>query len=122
MEQSISNNNKSIAYAIYMMMGSYFKKAVCKSEILRKNLLLVYAETKRDNQIRLEERCENYIENFIVPNVPDEIFQDMVEVYFVNNKETNTLEVIFVGFDWKITMWGDSSAKGVRFDYIFSEQ
>lgn len=113
----INNTNDAITYVIYMIMGSYFKKAVCKSTMKEKQLKVVYCETKRDTQIKMEERCINYIENRFLDVAPEEIFNDMVEVHFaVNHKEKRT-DVVFIGFDWKLTMWGTSSNKGIMFDY-----
>ena len=114
----INNTNDAIVYIIYMIMGSYFKKTICKSTMREKQLKIVYCETKRDTQINIEERCINYIENKFIGVVPEEIFGDMVEVQFVLNRKENRTDVVFIGFDWKLTMWGTNSSKGVMFDYI----
>lgn len=118
---NISNINDTAAYVVYMIMGSYFKKAVCTSSIKERQLKVVYSETKRDNQMNLEERCINYIDSKIVPYVPEEIFEDMVEVHFVPNKKENRLDVVFIGFDWKLTMWGVQQGNIVLFNYDFKE-
>lgn len=113
----INNTNDAITYVIYMIMGSYFKKAVCKSTMKEKQLKVVYCETKRDTQIKMEERCINYIENKFIGVAPEEIFDDMVEVHFKLNHEEKRTDVVFIGFDWKLTMWGVNSSKGIMFDY-----
>lgn len=115
----VNDNNSVTSYIIYMIMGSYFKKAVCKSEMKERQLRVVYSETKKDNQIKIEERCANYIDSRIVGVIPDEIFDDMVEVKFIPNKKENRLDVLFTGFDWKLLMWGVNSPKGMMFDYKF---
>lgn len=113
----INNTNDAIVYVIYMIMGSYFKKAVCKSTMKEKQLKVVYCETKRDTQIKMEERCINYIENKFIGVAPEEIFDDMVEVHFALNHKEKRTDVVFIGFDWKLTMWGVNSSKGIMFDY-----
>lgn len=113
----INNTNDAIAYVIYMIMGSYFKKTVCKSTMKERQLKVVYGETKRDNQIKMEERCINYIENKFIGVAPEEIFGDMVEVRFKPNEKEDRIDVIFTGFDWELTMWGNSTNKGIMFDY-----
>lgn len=118
----INNSNDEIAYVVYMIMGSYFKKTVCKSTMKEKQLKVVYCETKRDTQIKMEERCINYIDARLVGVVPEEIFEDMVEAHFVPNTKEHRLDVVFEGFDWKLRMWGVNSSKGIMFDYKFVSQ
>lgn len=115
----INNSNDAIAYVVYMIMGSYFKKTVCMSTIKERQLKVVYCETKRDTQIKMEERCINYIDTKLVGEVPEEIFNDMVEVHFIPNTKEHRLDVLFEGFDWKLRMWGVNSSKGIMFDYKF---
>lgn len=118
----INNSNDAIVYVVYMIMGSYFKKTVCKSTLKEKQLKVVYCETKRDTQIKMEERCINYIDTKLVGVVPEEIFDGMVEVHFVPNAKEHRLDVLFEGFDWKLRMWGVNSSKGIMFDYKFVSQ
>ncbi len=118
----VNNSNDAIAYAIYMIVGSYFKKTVCLSTIKERQLKVVYCETKRDTQIKMEERCINYVDTRIVGVIPDEVFGDMIEVKFVPNTKENRLEVVFYGFDWKLRVWGENSSKGIMFDYKFTSQ
>ena len=118
----VNNSNDAIAYAIYMIVGSYFKKAVCLSTIKERQLKVVYCETKRETQIKMEERCINYVDTRLVGVVPDDIFEDMVEVKFVPNQKENRLEVVFYGFDWKLRVWGENSSKGIMFDYKLISQ
>ena len=118
----INDTKDTIAYVIYMIMGSYFKKTVCKSTLKEKRLSIVYGETKRDNQIKMEERCINFVENNILGSVPNEIFEDMVEVHFVTDEKENKVDVIFSGFDWRLIMYGKSSNKGIMFNYKLEKE
>ena len=103
------------AYIIYMMLGSYFKKAVCVSSSKESQLKIAYLEQKKDNQIKQEERCENYIEQRIIPVMPQEIFEDMVEVRFLD--ENNHILVEFRGYDWEITMWAEEDNRYINYYY-----
>ena len=107
------------AYVIYMMLGSYFKKAVCKSPLKEGQLRVSYSSQKRDNQIKAEERCDNYITSKLVPNVPENIFDDMVEVKFSLNNGIYIVE--FTGFDWKIYMWANQEGSNLLFDYKYKK-
>lgn len=115
----LNDTNEVLPYIIYMIMGSYFKKAVCKSTLKEKQLRVVYCETKRDSQVKFEERCINYIDTKIVGVIPDEVFNDMVDVQFVLNNKEHRIDVLFTGFNWKLLMWGVNTTKGVLFDYKF---
>lgn len=115
----VSKEQEAMAYTIYMMLGSYFKKAVCNSNIRLGQLKLEYCEQKRDKQIKNEERCDYFIENKMIPNLPEIIFGDMVDVYFI--AENGIVYTKFVGFDWHIIMWADTSSKKTIFQYKFVE-
>jgi hypothetical protein len=118
MEAKVNDKVGAATYVIYMMMGSYFKKAVCDSPLKLGQLRIAYCEQKSDNQIRMEERCVNYIDNRVVGVVPDNIFEDMVDVKFVR-KDSITV-VRFIGLDWYLDMWGYIEKGNVNFDYKFT--
>lgn len=115
----VTSQKELSAYVIYMILGSYFKKAVCVSTIKETQLRLAYLAQKRDNQINMEERCDNYVTSRLIPNVPEVIFNDMVEVrFFINNGK---YVVEFTGFDWKINMWANQMGKSTMFSYEYKE-
>lgn len=115
----VTSQQELSAYVIYMILGSYFKKAVCVSTIKETQLRLAYLAQKRDNQINMEERCDNYVTSRLIPNVPEVIFNDMVEVrFFINNGK---YVVEFTGFDWKINMWANQMGKSTMFSYEYKE-
>lgn len=115
----VTSQQELSAYVIYMILGSYFKKAVCVSTIKETQLRLAYLAQKRDNQINMEERCDNYVTSRLIPNVPEIIFNDMVEVRFLLNNDKYIVE--FTGFDWKISMWANQIGKSIMFDYEYRE-
>lgn len=116
---AVTSQQELSAYVIYMILGSYFKKAVCVSTIKETQLRLAYLAQKRDNQINMEERCDNYVTSRLIPNVPEIIFNDMVEVRFLLNNDKYIVE--FTGFDWKISMWANQIGKSIMFDYEYRE-
>lgn len=116
---AVTSQQELSAYVIYMILGSYFKKAVCVSTIKESQLRLAYLAQKRDNQINMEERCDNYVTSRLIPNVPEIIFNDMVEVRFLLNNDKYIVE--FTGFDWKISMWANQIGKSIMFDYEYRE-
>lgn len=115
-----TSSKRALAYTIYMMLGSYFKKAVCTSTIKEGQLRIAYNEQKKDNQVKYEEYCDRYIEDKIVPDVPEVIFDDMVEVSFIEDNSPS-ISVIFVGFDWKITMWAEEENNYIHFKHEYEE-
>ena len=116
---AVTSQQELSAYVIYMILGSYFKKAVCVSTIKESQLRLAYLAQKRDNQINMEERCDNYVTSRLIPNVPEVIFNDMVEVRFLLNNDKYIVE--FTGFDWKINMWANQIGKSIMFSYEYKE-
>ena len=116
---AVTSQQELSAYVIYMILGSYFKKAVCASTIKESQLRLAYLAQKRDNQINMEERCDNYVASRLIPNVPKVIFNDMVEVRFLLNNDKYIVE--FTGFDWKINMWANQIGKSIMFNYEYKE-
>lgn len=115
----IDSSSELTAYIIYMIMGSYFKKTVCMSGIKERQLKVVYCETKRNIQMNMEEKCINYVDNKVVLELPEGIFDEIVEFHFVPNTKDHKLEAVFLGSDWKLRMWGGMVDKNLRFDYKF---
>ncbi len=54
-----NTNHKQLqtAYALYMIVGSYFHKSVCKTKVLEQKLLLYY----RDLPVKKQETLEEYV-------------------------------------------------------------
>ena len=72
---------KALDYIMYMILGSYFTKAVCKSPIREKQLLLYYKDLKPTDQVDLENLCIRYIEKF-KNAVPEDFWKQEMEVHF----------------------------------------
>lgn len=117
----IKDMDSTLAYVVYMIMGSYFAGMECVSKLKEKQLKVTYAEQKRDNQIKYEQRCINYIDTMVVDEIPEEDFADKVEVKIVTADDGIT-RVGFEGFNWNLVMWGEDTTKGVMFHHQFTEK
>jgi hypothetical protein len=117
METKVNDKIGAATYVVYMMMGSYFKKALCDSTLRLGQLRIAYCEQKSDNQIKIEERCVNYIESRVIGVVPEIIFQDMVNVKFVRKDDMTVVR--FIGLDWYLDMWAYQNKGSINFDYKF---
>lgn len=105
-----SNDKKSTkqqenAYIIYMMLGSYFDKTVCKTKHLEKILYLYYKELSADKQVarenevmkELDKHFEEYAE--LLENAE-------CEIYF--QKVGENFEVLFFSDEAKIKVVVDN--------------
>ncbi len=57
-----SNKQLAAAYAVYMIVGSYFKNCICQSQFEEKRMYLNYAEISVAKQNDLEERVISQLE------------------------------------------------------------
>lgn len=96
-KMNFTNNQTAFEYAIYMMVGSYFDKAVCTSNLQEKNMYLQYKEQKRESQYLMEDICLDYLEKNLINLVPSDFWNEKVGVRFVQHKEDAHREVQFLG-------------------------
>lgn len=104
--EKIYKKKKTLNYAIYMIAGSYFKKAVCKSSYVEARHKLIYAEAGAKTQYTFEERCIKYIRKSLMPNLDRKIWEQEVTVEFLPDG------VRFIGPEYAIEIVGkDRGAK-----------
>ncbi len=82
---------KALDYIMYMILASYFNKAVCQSPLREKQLFLCYKDIKLDEQLKMEEACIRYIEKF-QKAVPESFWKQEVEVHF-KGRNASAIEV-----------------------------
>lgn len=82
---------KALDYIMYMILGSYFTKAVCLSPLREKQLLLCYKDLKPADQLDLEEKCIRYVEKFRKV-VPEEFWEQTVRVH-IKGRYANVIEI-----------------------------
>ena len=116
-KMQLTNSQAALGYAIYMIGGSYFKKARCKNEIHEKGLRVQYFEQKLDKQYDMEERCINYFEKVILQEVPEELFDRSVEVFFKYLPDDKGCEVYFMCSKFILIVRGEFKGKGTKFSY-----
>ena len=77
-----TNNQNAFNYAVYMMLGSYFKQMEAVSECYVQKLYLYYVENKREHQYSFEDIAIRFVERVLQKQLPEEIWQERVLVSF----------------------------------------
>ncbi|MBQ3037230.1 MAG: hypothetical protein IJD31_09920 [Lachnospiraceae bacterium] len=65
-----NNQQLQTAYALYMIMGSYFHKSVCNTKVLERKLFLYYKDLPVKKQESLEEQAILRIEKILKDSLP----------------------------------------------------
>ena len=112
-KMNFTNNQTAFAYAIYMMVGSYFKKAACTSSILENNMRLQYVEQRLDNQYRMEDMCIRYAEHQLLSSTPANLWEEEVKVKVVKRSE-DEMELRFMGSHYILVVTGTYRGKQSR--------
>ena len=105
-KMNFTNDQTAFEYVIYMMLGSYFKKAVCKNKLLEKKLFVQYLEQKEKKQLQMEDICIRYVEKKLMPNFPEKFWEQEVEVKFCPTDINGVKEVQFHGKDYILYVGG----------------
>ena len=105
-KMNFTNNQTVFEYVIYMMLGSYFDKAVCKNRNLERNLYVQYLEQKERSQIQMENICIKYVEKKMLPHLPEKFWEQEVEVRFCPTDMDGVKEVQFHGKDFVLRVGG----------------
>lgn len=93
---NFENVQMSLDYAIYMIVGSYFGKAVCCTTFMEKKLHLMYGQESLSTQYFLEEICDRYVKQNILPEFPAMERQN-VEVFIERKPGSSVTSIIFEG-------------------------
>lgn len=96
-KMNLTNNQVAFEYAIYMMVGSYFKKAVCKNKMLEKSMRIQFLEQKEKKQYEMEDRCIRFIEKKMLPSIPDKFWNEEKEVHFKASEDGKITHILFIG-------------------------
>lgn len=79
-QERMMDKQKAFDYCVYMMLSSYYKKAICLSDILETKLFLHYKELNDKMAESMECEAINVIEKSILPNIPEDIEQKVAKV------------------------------------------
>ena len=66
-----TNNQNAFNYAVYMMLGSYFKQMEAVSECYVQKLYLYYVENKRERQYSFEDIAIRFVERVLQKQLPE---------------------------------------------------
>lgn len=117
MKINYTNNQMSLEYVIYMMVGSYFHSANCVSKRLEERLYLHYCEQQHKKQYMMEDRCLRYVNTRLLPNLPTDLWEENVIVKLVPDPTNETIMVKFIGEKYILCMRGAYKGKKSFFSY-----
>ena len=98
------NHQESLEYAIYMIVGSHFKKARCQNNLAETRMRLNYLEESEKEQIRLENFCISQVKPIFYP-LPRWIRLCEVETQLLRREDGFT-EIRFVGEKFILRLLG----------------
>lgn len=84
-----TGNQNAFNYAVYMMIGSYFREMEAISECYIQKLYLYYVENKKDRQYDFEDLAIDFTERVLRAELPAEIWQERVTVSFFVKGDKN---------------------------------
>ena len=117
-----TNNQKAFNYAVYMMLGSYFKQMEAVSECYVQKLYLYYVENKREHQYSFEDIAIRFVEREAAPydeQLPEEIWQERVLVSFFARDGRNY--VAFQGARYTLVVQNDYREARTKLQYQLYE-
>lgn len=110
-----TNDQKSFEYAIFMMVGSYFKRAFAGSKGQEMSRLIQYLEQKLRDQYWMEESCEAFVRRELLPKLPKEIWKEEMKVSFIPLGESKVSEVRFQGETYILRVAGVRQKHSLHF-------
>ena len=84
-----TGNQNAFNYAVYLMIGSYFREMEAISECYTQKLYLYYVENKKDRQYEFEDLVIDFAERVLRAELPAEIWQERVTVSFFVKGDKN---------------------------------
>ena len=115
-KMNFTNNQTAFEYALYMIAGSYFDKAVCKSKLIERNMLLQYKEQRIDRQYQMEDICIHFMKG-LEKRLPKEYFKQNMEVHLVRHGAGKPMEIMFVNDTCMIEFICKYAGKKSQIDY-----
>lgn len=106
---------KAFNYAMYMMLGSYFRRATVTSHCALKTMYLYYAELGNEKQYAMEDIVIKFTENILRKELPEDIWEGEVKIFF-RQEEQNTY-VAFVGDKYTLVVENHYKGKTTKLKY-----
>lgn len=110
-----TKDQKAFNYAMYMMLGSYFRRATVTSQCFIKTMYLYYAELGKEKQYALEDIVIKFTEKILRKELPEDIWEGEVKIFF-RQEELNTY-VAFVGDKYTLVVENNYKGKKTKLKY-----
>ena len=78
---------RAFDYSMYVMLNSYFDKAVCTSDLQRKKLSLAYQELKDEDKDFFDAQSIAIIEKELLPNLPAGFTEQKMQLSLVGSDD-----------------------------------
>lgn len=111
---NFKDDQKAFEYAIYMMVGSYFKKAVASNKRQEANRRIMYGEQRYDDQYWMEDECEEFVQKKL-SKMPESLWKEEMDVSFIPLGDTKVAEVRFIGTNYVLRIAGTMQKNHVSF-------
>ena len=119
-KMTFTSNQTAFEYAIYEIVGSYFKKARCPSTIQEQKLIVHFKEQKQDTQCLMENKVDGYVKAVLLKKLPPEIWDEEVTVEIRKTPESDLMNIIFYGEKYALIVKGAYRGKNnAEFNYRF---
>jgi len=119
-KMTFTSNQTAFEYAIYEIVGSYFKKAKCQSTIQEQKLIVHFKEQKQDTQCLMENKVDGYVKAVLLKKLPPEIWDEEVTVEIRKTPESDLMNIIFYGEKYALIVKGAYRGKNnAEFNYRF---
>lgn len=119
-KMTFTSNQTAFEYAIYEIVGSYFKKATCVSTIQEQKLIVHFKEQKQDTQCLMENKVDGYVKGVLLKKLPPEIWEEEVTVEIRKAPESDVMNIIFYGEKYALIVKGAYRGKNnAEFNYRF---
>ena len=119
-KMTFTSNQTAFEYAIYEIVGSYFKKARCQSTIQEQKLIVHFKEQKQDTQSLMENKVDGYVKAVLLKKLPPEIWDEEVTVEIRKTPESDLMNIIFYGEKYALIVKGAYRGKNnAEFNYRF---
>lgn len=122
-KMTFTTNQTAFEYAIYEIVGSYFKKATCVSTIQEQKLIVHFKEQKQDTQCLMENKVDGYVKGVLLKKLPQELWEEEVTVEIRKAPESDVMNIIFYGQKYALIVKGVYRGKNnAEFSYRFFEK
>ncbi len=109
-----TDDQMALEYAIYMIAGSYFAGTTCTNTPWERKLRAAYWGMKPENQYRIEELCELYMEKNLADRLPENFRTEHVRVRMIPCRRLSQTELRFEGRDFILRMRGEYRGRKSR--------